>query len=159
MPALDFLADDQSRSVIARLAKEVAKAWAPDQVDDADLVTELYLEEVQAAGRLQYLRRDREHALGFGGVEDLVLLLILPVLTGFLGNLLAVMSVSTFEGLRKKWASQPTDAFRPEALMSALEPQARAAGLNPKQIEQLTQLLAISLSAILTAGNSGGGQP
>lgn len=162
MAQFDFLQDDDARAVIAQLAAEAARVWAPDEAGLADLIAEEYLDQVQEADQLLYAAPTRELSLGIGDA-DLWLLIILPVATGFLANLLAAFSAWSLHSLRQRLASQssPTQtaagSLPSSQVRQLLEPQARLAGLSEAQIDQLAALFAAGLSAILLAGGNGGG--
>jgi hypothetical protein len=157
MSDLDFLNDEECRAAIARMAAEVAKAWAPDEVELAEIITDGYLERVQQAGRLLYRREAKGVSMGLG-LEDIVLLLVLPVLTGFLGNLLAAYSVRTWEELRHRMAAPAAITLCADLLRPLLEREARAIGLTSVQVEQMARLLPAVLTALLLGNANRGGQ-
>lgn len=162
MAQFAFLQDEETRSAIARLAADAARVWAPSEVDLADLITEEYLDQVQEADRLLYATPTRELGLGIGEAE-LWLLIILPVLTNFMANLLATFGAWSIDSLRERMAARskppaaPAGLVLPEGLRQALATQARLAGLSESQIEQLAAILAASLAALLASGSQGGG--
>jgi hypothetical protein len=161
MAQFDFLQDEDAGALIARLAADAAQVMAPEEADLADLVAEEYLEEVRAAGALLYPGRTRDFSLGIGEAE-LWLLVVLPVLTGFVANLMAAFSAWTVHGIRERLAHPETpgaseSVLQPDQMRQLLAPQARLAGLSEAQIEQLATLLSASLMAVLLAGQQGGG--
>jgi hypothetical protein len=161
MAQFAFLQDEETRAALTQLASDTAKVWAPSEVDLADLVVEEYLDQVQEADQLLFAAPERDLSLGIGEAE-LWLLVILPVLTGFVANLLAAFSAWSVHSLREKLADQPsppqttTGVLPPAQVRQMLEPQARLAGLSDMQIDQLAALLSASLMAILLAGHNGG---
>ncbi|MCS6845999.1 MAG: hypothetical protein NZ528_17040 [Caldilineales bacterium] len=162
MAQFAFLQDEETRSAIAHMAAEAAKVWAPSEVDLAYLITEEYLDQVQEADRLLYAAPARELSLGIGE-PDLWLLVILPVLTGFMANLLAAFSAWSLHTLRERLAAQsappPASAalHLPDEVRRALATQAEAAGLSGAQIEQLLAILLLALAAALSGSSKGGG--
>ncbi len=162
MAQFAFLQDEETRSAIARLAADAARVWAPSEVDLADLITDEYLDQVQEADQLLYAAPARELSLGIGDAE-LWLLVILPVLTGFVANLLAAFSAWSMHTLRERLAARPPSAAAPasgplpEEVRRALAAQARSAGLSEAQVEQLAAIVVASLAAILASGSQGGG--
>ncbi len=161
MAQFDFLQDQDAGALIARLAVEAAQVFAPEEADLADVVTEEYLEEVRTAGALLYPGKSRDLSLGIGEAE-LWLLVVLPVLTGFVANLMAAFSAWTVHGLRDRLAHDaradaPGSALQPDHVRQWLAPQARLAGLTDAQAEQLATLISASLLAVLLAGQQGGG--
>lgn len=164
MAQFAFLQDEETRRAIARLAADVAKVWAPSEVELADLVTEEYLDQVQEANQLLYAAPTRELSLGIGEAE-LWLLVILPVLTNFVANLLAAFSAWSMHSLREKLAARPTPPAAsaglalPEEVRQALATQARLVGLSEAQIEQLVVVLSVGLATILASKAQGGGTP
>jgi hypothetical protein len=160
MAQFDFLQDEDAGALIARLAADAAHVMAPEEADLADLVAEEYLEEVRAAGALLYTGKTRDLSLGIGEAE-LWLLVVLPVLTGFVANLMAVFGAWTVHSIRERLAHHettgaPGSALQPDQVRQLLAPQARLAGMSDAQIEQLATLLSASLVAVLLAGQQGG---
>lgn len=161
MAQFDFLQDEDAGVLIARLAADAAQVLAPEEADLADLVTEEYLEEVRAAGALLYPGKSRDLSLGVGDAE-LWLLVVLPVLTGFVANLMAAIGAWTVHGIREKLAQHgssdaSTVTLQPDQVRQLLAPQARVAGMSDAQVEQLVALVSASLMAVLLAGQQGGG--
>ena len=162
MAQFDFLQDEEIGALIVLLAADAAQTWAPDEVDLVDLVAEEYLDQVREADTLLYAGPARGLSLGIGEAE-LWLLIILPVLTGFVANLMAAFSAWSMHGLREKLARHApapgtdTSVLPPAQVRQLLEPQARQAGMTDAQIDQLAALLSASLMAILLTSQSGGG--
>ena len=160
MGQVSFLNDDECRAAIVRLSAEAARVWAPDEADLVDVVADEYLRQVRAAGRILYPVRTADQGLDFGGSE-LWLLIILPIVTGFVGNLLAEVGLETWKELRSqagpRWAGDeprvtPPD---PERIRTLIAPVARAGNINSRQIEQLAQLFADVMRELLTADDQG----
>ncbi|MBE2234973.1 MAG: hypothetical protein IAE85_15870, partial [Anaerolinea sp.] len=99
MAQFDFLQDQETNALIARLATEAAEIMAPEEADLADLIAGEYLEEVRTAGVLLYPGKARDLSLGMGEAE-LWLLVVLPVLTGFVANMMAAFGVWTVRDIR-----------------------------------------------------------
>lgn len=161
MAQFDFLQDEDAGALIARLAADAAQAMAPEEADLADLVAEEYLEQVQAAGALLYPGKSRDLSLGIGEAE-LLLLVVLPVLTGFVANLMAAFGAWTVHGIREKLAHHestdaPGSALQMDQVRQMLAMQARLAGMSDAQIEQLMPVVWTGLMAVLLAGQQGGG--
>jgi len=161
MGQVNFLNDSECRSTIVRLTSEAAKRWAPDEVDMVDVAADEYFYQVQEAGHILYPAKARGQPLELGTVE-LMTLVILPVATGFVGNLLAGLCVETFKELRSKRAQQqgaekpgtslPPDSLRPDRIRPLIKREAQASGLNPKQVEQLARIFSNVISELLSAG-------
>lgn len=161
MAQFDFLQDQETNALIARLATEAAEIMAPEEADLADLIAGEYLEEVRTAGVLLYPGKGRDLSLGMGEAE-LWLLVVLPVLTGFVANMMAAFGVWTVRDIRVRLthreASHPSaSVVQPDQVRQWLTLQARLAGMNDVQIEQLATLLSTSLQAMLLAGQQGEG--
>lgn len=160
MGQVSFLDDNECRAAILRLSAEAARVWAPDEVDLVEVVADEYLRQVHAAGRILYPTRTADQGLGFGSSE-LWLLVILPIVTGFVGNLLAEIGLETWKELKSRagsrWAGEaprftPPD---PKRIRTLIEPAARASGINSGQIEQLAQLFADVMTELLTTAGQG----
>lgn len=153
----EFLHDPATRAAIKDMVGAAASKWAPDEVDVVGLVTEKYLHRVRAAGELLYPTQARNAAFGIGNT-DLWLLVVLPVVTGFMGNLLAAMGVMTIQALyHKVGARSPAEwlsaiDLSPERVKALIAPQARVMGLKEDQIEQLARLISTVLVTTLTTG-------
>lgn len=163
MAQFDYLQDEDASALIARLAADAAQAMAPEEADLADLVAEEYLEQVRAAGALLYPGKARDLSLGIGEAE-LWLLVVLPVLTGFVANLMAAFSAWTVHGLREKLAHHestdaPASTLQMDQVRQMLALQARLAGMSDAQLEQLMPVVWAGLLAVLLAGQQGGGAP
>ena len=163
MSNFEFLQDEACRNAITELAGAAATQWAPDEVDLVDLVAEEYLDQVQAAGSLLYPTRSPDLALGIGEAE-LFLLVILPVVTGFMANLLATLGVRTMEGLHHKTAGHPptdqpsTIDLSQQRVRQLVAPQAQVVGLRDDQVEQLVVMISSMVIAMLAANPPGGMQ-
>jgi len=92
MGQVNFLNDSECRRAIVLLTSEAAKRWAPDEVDMVDVAANEYFHQVQEAGHILYPAKARGQPLGFD-TGSLLTLVILPVATGFVGNLLAAIPV------------------------------------------------------------------
>ena len=161
MAQFDFLQDEDAGALIARLAAAAAQVMAPEEADLADLVAEEYLDQVRAADALLYPGTPHEISLGIGEAE-LWLLVVLPVLTGFVANLMAVFSAWTVHGLREKLAHHestdaPASALQMDQVHQMLAMQARLAGMSDAQIEQLMPVVWAGLLTVLLTGQQGGG--
>ncbi len=161
MAQFDFLQDEDINALIIRLAADAAQVMAPEEADLADLVAEEYLDQVREAGALLYPGKVRDMSLGMGEAE-LWLLVVLPVLTGFVANLMAEIGARTMLGIRERWthsgaAGAPAAALQPDQMRQQLVTQARLVGMSDAQIEQLAALVSASLLAVLLTGQQGGG--
>jgi len=153
---VDFLNDDAIRRAIVRLTSEAARLWAPDEADLVDVVADEYFRQVQDAGRILYPAKTGDRPLGLESTE-LWILVILPVVTGFVGNLLSEVGVETFKVLRSKIAQRQRSKeeetkLEPEGIRPVIEREAQAIGFDSKQVEQLVQLLSKVISDPLANG-------
>ncbi len=154
MQDLSYLDDAEARDAILRIAEEAAQRMVPREAPAARDVAEEYLEEVQEAGQLLYVRSGRGRGMGFDGASGLWLLLALPVIVGCLGNLMAEVGVRAFESLRARGASSP-DLLSPARIRPALDAHARAAGLTEADVERLVVVVSAVLIALVTEGKAG----
>ncbi len=156
MPSTDFLKDAACQDVIRQVAIAALQKLAPEELDLVDMVADEYFARSLAAGQLLRPQKTGGGALSMASGE-IGLLVIIPVVTGCLGNLLAMMGVWSLQELYTRFkaaqaARQTVVKLDVQLLRQLLEQSARGAGLEPKQIE----LLAGVLSSILLAGVAGG---
>lgn len=154
MQDLSYLNDAETRDAILRIAEEAAQRLKPREAPAARDVTEEYLEDVQEAGQLLYVRSGRGRGMGFDSASGLWLLLALPVIVGCLGNLMAELGVRAFESLRARGASSP-DLLSPARIRPALDAHARAAGLTEADVDRLVVVVSAVLIALVTEGKAG----
>lgn len=154
MQDLSYLDDAETRDAILRIAEEAAQRIKPREAAAARDVAEEYLEEVQEAGQLLYVRPGRGRGMGFDGASGLWLLLALPVIVGCLANLMAEVGVRAFESLRARGASSP-DLLSPARIRPALDAHARAAGLTEADVDRLVVVVSAVLIALVTEGKAG----
>lgn len=154
MQDLSYLDDPETRGTILRIAEEAALHIEPREAAAAREIAEEYIEDVQDAGQLLYVRSGRGQGLKFDGASGLWLLLALPVIVGCLGNLLAEAGVRTFEVLRER-RTRPSEFFSPARIRPALDAHARAAGLTEADVDRLVVVVSAVLIALVTEGKAG----
>jgi len=158
MGNVHFLNDSACRDAIVRMTSEASRLWAPDETDLVGVAAGEYFRQVQDAGRILYPAKTAARPLGFGG-DAMWMLIILPVATGFLGNLLAEAGVGTFKELKskvgqrqrsKEMAAKPRPIpFSPDRIRPLIESKARTSGMSSKEIEQLAHLFSDVISGLL----------
>lgn len=169
MDELTFLSDAATRSAIVRLTTEATRVWAPDEVDLVDVAAEEYFRRVRSEGRLLYPAKTDGRPLGFGE-RELLTLVILPVVTGFISNLLSEAGVDAFRALKSRTGKtdeldkEQVIAFDPEKIRPLLEQEAQASGISSRQTEELARILCrVTMELLLNNGQelveNGGANP
>jgi len=158
MGNVHFLNDSACRDAIVRMTSEATRLWAPGEMDLVGVAADEYFRQVQDAGRILYPAKTAARPLGFEGCE-FWMLVILPVATGFIGNLLAEAGVGTFKELKsrveqrqrsKETAAKPRPIpFGPDRIRPLIESKARSSGMSSRQIEQLPRLFSNVISEFL----------